>query len=108
MRVPTLPVILSVFFLTIKAAFPQAASEWVLLKGNSATAAGKAGVVLGNSLNRTDSKTAGEIPKIPQPKAASSTSRRSAQSPPQLPRPTTANTRSMIVSIHGGRVSHSP
>ena len=77
MRVHTLPVILSVFLLATNAAFAQAASEWVLLNGNSATAAGKAGTLLGNSVHRTHSKVAGKSLKITPPTSASSTSKRS-------------------------------
>ena len=109
MRAHILPVTLFVILLAVGAAFPQAAAESVLLNGNSATAAAKAGTVLGNTLNKSSNKIAGQIQTVPQSKVVTHTSKRATKSPRHLlaPAPATANGAPMITSIQGGRVTHS-
>ena len=98
---------LSLFLLvTIRSVFPQAAAESVLLNGNSATAATKASTALGNGLNKSSKKVAGQVQTIsplkgPSKRATLSSTHSSAPAH-------TANERSsMIISIQGGRVTHS-
>jgi hypothetical protein len=109
MRAHILPVTLFVLLLAVRAAFPQAAAESVLLNGNSATAAAKAGTVLGNALNKTSNKIGGQIQTVPQSKVVTHKAQRAAQiqSHPPAPGTAKANGASMITSIQGGRVTHS-
>lgn len=95
--------------LAVSVAFPQAAAESVLLNGNSATATAKAGTILGNTLNKTSSRIAGQIQTVPQSKVTIHPSKRATQSISHLhtPTATTGNAASMITSIQGGRVTHS-
>lgn len=107
MRVHILGVILFTFVLAVGAAFPQAAAESVLLNGNSATGAAKAGTVLGNTLNKTSNRIAGQIQTVPQSRVVTHTSKRATPSPSHRHAPASANGASMITSIQGGRVTHS-
>jgi hypothetical protein len=109
MRVQILGVILFTFVLAVGAAFPQAAAESVLLNGNSATGTAKAGTVLGNTLNKTSNRIAGQIQTVPQSRVVTHSSKRATQSPSHRHAPVaaSANGASMITSIQGGRVTHS-
>ena len=99
--------------LGVDAAFAQAAAESVLLNGSAATAAAKAGTVLGNNLNKAGSKTAGQLQTVPKSRvvvhpskpATHSTNRPTAPTAPAAP--TVANRAPMVTSIQGGRVTHS-
>jgi hypothetical protein len=51
--------------LGVRAAFPQAAAESVLLNSHSAAATAKAGSALGNALNKASSNIAGQIRTAP-------------------------------------------
>jgi hypothetical protein len=110
MRAHILSVSLFVLFLAVRPALPQAAAESVLLNGHSATATAKAGTVLGNALNKTSNKIAGQIQAVPQSKIVTHKAQRApqAQSHPPAPATTPANAgASMITSVQGGRVTHS-
>lgn len=109
MRANILSVTVFVLLLAVRAALPQAAAESVLLNGNSATATAKAGTVLGNALNKTSNKIAGQIQAVPQPKIATHKAQRAtqAQSHPPAPPTAPANGASMITSVQGGRLTHS-
>ena len=109
MRAYILSVILFVLLLAVRVAFPQAAAESVLLNGNSATATAKAGTALGNALNKTTNKIAGQIQTVPQSKVVTHKTQRAAQVQSHPPATATAPSKgtSMITSIQGGRVTHS-
>ena len=108
MRVHFLYLSLFVFLLGAAAAFAQAAAESVLLNGNSATAAVKAGTVLGQSLNNTNNAIAGKIEAVPRSKVVAN--KRAVKPQSHLPAPSTASGKraSMITSIRGGRISGVP
>jgi hypothetical protein len=107
MRANILLVTLFVLVLSVSAAFAQAAAESVLLNGNSATAAAKAGTVLDNTWNKISNKTARQIQTVPQAKVVTHTSKRGTPSASHLPAPAIANRASMITSVQGGRLTRS-
>jgi hypothetical protein len=116
-RVHIALVTLFVLYLAVGAAFPQAAAESVLLNGNSATAAAKAGAAMGNALNKASNKIAGQIQTVQPAKVVTHKvqSAPQAQSHPSAPATstttttttTTSNGAPMITSIQGGRVTRS-
>ena len=52
--------------LAVRAAFPQAAAESVLLNSHAAAATTKAGSALGNALNKASDNVAGKIQTVPK------------------------------------------
>lgn len=97
--------------LAVTVTFPQAVAESVLLNGASATAAHKAGATLGNTLNKTSGRIAGQIQAVPNPKVGIPPSKRApaqSVSPLHPPTTTTGKGASMITSIRGGNVTRSP
>src|SRR5262249_3795432 len=101
------PVTLFVLIFAGVSAFPQAASEWVLLNESSAAASGKAGTVLGNGYNRLGSKIAAHASKVQQTEPVIHTKKRIGPSLHHFRGPTITNTPSMIISIQGGRAVRS-
>ena len=93
----------------VGAAFPQAAADAMLLNGSSASAVAKAGTVLGNTLNKTNSRISGEVQTLPQSKVITRTKKPAVQAQSHLHAPATItrNEASMITSIQGGRVTYS-
>ncbi|MGB9203539.1 MAG: hypothetical protein WCB94_06125 [Terriglobales bacterium] len=62
-------ILLGVMFtvlLGVRAAFPQAAAESVMLNAHSAAATTKAGSVLGDALNKAGNHIAGQIQTVPK------------------------------------------
>lgn len=59
--------------LGVRAAFPQAAAESVMLHGHAAAATTKAGSSLGNALNKASNNLAGKIQAVPKSTAVNST-----------------------------------
>lgn len=59
--------------LGVRAAFPQAAAESILLNGHAAGATTKAGSALGNALNKASNNVAGKIQTVPKSTAVNST-----------------------------------
>ena len=62
-------ILLGVMFsvlLGVRAAFPQAAAESVMLNAHSAAATAKAGSALGDALNKASSHIAGQIQTVPK------------------------------------------
>jgi hypothetical protein len=66
MRACILLGIMFTVLLSVRAAFPQAAAESVMLNAHSAAATTKAGSVLGNALNRASNHIAGQIQTVPK------------------------------------------
>jgi hypothetical protein len=66
MRARILLGIMFTVLLSVRAAFPQAAAESVMLNAHSAAATTKAGSVLGNALNRASNHIAGQIQTVPK------------------------------------------
>jgi hypothetical protein len=92
--------------LAVGAAFPQAAAEAILLNGSSATAVAKAGTVLGNTLNKTNSRISGDVRTLPQSKVITHTKKPALQARHlHAPATITTNEASMVTSIQGGRVT---
>jgi hypothetical protein len=115
-------ILLGVMFtvlLGVRAAFPQAAAESVLLNAHSAAATTKAGSVLGDALNKASSHIAGQIQTVPKATAttvsgkvqhvqAAKTRPAGAATAPVAASPTSASGKSasgksMITSIQGAR-----
>ncbi|HKS72017.1 MAG TPA: hypothetical protein VJQ82_02395 [Terriglobales bacterium] len=107
MRVRILPVVLFVLVLGVDIALSQAAAESVLLNGNSAAVAAKAGTVLGNTLNESTHTTAGKIQTVGRSKAVANRRGTGSQTPLQTPSTGSGKGASMITSIRGGRVTSS-
>ena len=117
----------SVLFL-VRAAFPQAAAESVMLHANSATATAKAGTALGNGLNDASNKLGNQVQTLTQPKAGSTQHATAGggttvvhHTTHSVPAAKTGNksgnngaapkpnyTGSLITSIRGGRVTPAP
>jgi hypothetical protein len=105
--------------LGVRAAFPQAAAESVLLNSHAAAATTKAGSALGNALNKASDNLAGKIqtvPKtttvhgtvqhVPAPKpqpAGAATAAGSASGTSAAGKEKTTAGKSMITSIQGTR-----
>jgi len=70
MRVRILLGILCTVLLGVRAAFPQAAAESVMLNAHSAAATTKAGSVLGDALNKASSNLGRQIQTVPKSTAA--------------------------------------
>lgn len=66
MRARILLGIMFTVLLGVRAAFPQAAAESVMLNAHSAAATTKAGSALGNALNKVSSNIAGQIQTAPK------------------------------------------
>lgn len=66
MRVRILLGIMFTVLLGVRAAFPQAAAESVMLNAHSAAATTKAGSALGNALNKASHNIAGQIQTVPK------------------------------------------
>jgi hypothetical protein len=109
MRAHIACVTMFLLLVAVGAAFPQAAAEAILLNGSSATAVAKAGTVLGNTLNRTNSRISGDVQTLPQSKVITHTKKPALQAQRHLHAPATITTNeaSMITSIQGGRVTYS-
>jgi hypothetical protein len=117
MRARILLGIIFTVLLSVRAAFPQAAAESVMLNAHSAAATTKAGSVLGDALNKASNHVAGQIQTAPksttvtgkiqhvqaaktQP-AGAATAPGSAAGKPAAGKP--ASGASMITSIQGTR-----
>ena len=66
MRARILLGIMFTVLLSVRAAFPQAAAESVMLNAHSAAATTKAGSALGNALNKASHNIAGQIQTVPK------------------------------------------
>ena len=66
MRARILLGIVFTVLLGVRAAFPQAAAESVMLNAHSAAATAKAGSALGNALNKASNNLAGKIQTVPK------------------------------------------
>jgi hypothetical protein len=66
MRARILLGIMIMVLLSVRAAFPQAAAESVMLNAHSAAATTKAGSVLGDALNKASHSIAGQIQTAPK------------------------------------------
>ena len=113
-------ILLGVMFtvlLGVRAAFPQAAAESVMLNAHSAAATTKAGSVLGDALNKAGNHIAGQIQTVPKAtsvsgkvqhvQAAKSRPAGAASAPVAGTAPSTSGKspsgKSMITSIQGAR-----
>lgn len=108
MRAHIACVTIFLLLVAVGAAFPQAAAEAILLNGSSATAVAKAGTVLGNTLNKTNSRISGDVRTLPQSKVITHTKKPALQAQSHLHAPATITTNeaSMVTSIQGGRVTY--
>jgi hypothetical protein len=66
MRARILLGIIFTVLLSVRAAFPQAAAESVMLNAHSAAATTKAGSVLGDALNKASNHVGGQIRTVPK------------------------------------------
>jgi hypothetical protein len=66
MRARILLGIMFTVLLSVRAAFPQAAAESVMLNAHSAAATAKAGSALGDALNKASHNIAGQIQTVPK------------------------------------------
>jgi hypothetical protein len=66
MRARILLGIMFTVLLSVRAAFPQAAAESVMLNAHSAAATAKAGSALGDALNKAGNNVAGKIQTVPK------------------------------------------
>jgi hypothetical protein len=117
MRTRILLGIMVTVLLGLRAAFPQAAAESVILNAHSAAATTKAGSVLGDALNKAGHHIAGQIQTVPKAtsvsgkvqhvQAAKTRPAGAASAPVAGAAPSTsgksASGKSMITSIQGAR-----
>jgi hypothetical protein len=111
--------IMLTLLLGVRAAFPQAAAESVMLNGHAAAATTKAGSALGGALNKASNNLAGKIQTVPKSTAANGTVQHVPAAKTQAAGATTApdsasgtsasgkgkttSGKSMITSIQGAR-----
>src|SRR5579859_3458900 len=118
MRARILFGVVFVVLLGVRAAFPQAAAESVLLNSNSAAATSKAGSVLGNALNKAGGNLAAKIQTVPKSTATSGTIQHAQAPKTRSAAPATPTVSasaggssasgSMITSIQGARTNRAP